>query len=285
MSKEASLIHDACSPLTALRRQTHEAASLGRRIRGIDGFAALLITAAAGTYAVRTVQQPQPPQTRFGKPFPSRLEQRLDRLGFGRTVGDSAAPVQVMALVDYQCKASAVAHDSIWPHLQPRVNAGRVRYTVHPLPLPIQPASVPAAAMLACTSAGGSPGAFWTLREQVMREQASWSAQKDPEAALLGMAARAGLDTAKVRGCMDADDGALRRSLAGVWKKADHAHLAFTPVYAVNGRIVFWGNVRAQVDSLLRTPVNANRAAPPARGARRGSGKTARSATFCASGD
>ena len=64
------------------------------RIRGIDGFAALLIVAAAGIYAVRTVQQPQPLQTRFGKPFPSRLAERLDELGFGRSVGDAGAPVQ-----------------------------------------------------------------------------------------------------------------------------------------------------------------------------------------------
>jgi|GEM_PF-3878808 len=225
----------------------------GRRIRGIDGLAALLIAAAAGTYAVRTLQRPQPPQTRFGKPIPSRLVQRLDRLGFGRSVGNAAAPVRVMALVDYQCRASAAAHDSIWPHLGPQVNAGRVHFTVHPLPLPTQGASVPAAAMLACASAGGSPEAFWTLRDQVMRQQATWSAQKDPEAALLGIAARAGLDTGRIKGCMDADDGALRRSLAGVWKQADAAHLAFTPVYAVNGRIVFWGDVRSHVDSLLRT--------------------------------
>ncbi|HEX5871145.1 MAG TPA: thioredoxin domain-containing protein, partial [Longimicrobium sp.] len=143
-----------------------------------------------------------------------------------------------------------------------QVNAGRVRFTVHPLPLPTQSASVPAAAMLACASAGGAPDAFWKLRTEVMRQQARWSSQPDPEAALLGIAAGAGLDTARIRGCMD--DGAVRRGLQGVWKSAERAHLAFTPVYAVNGRIVFWGNVRSHVDSLLRTPASPRRTAAPA---------------------
>ena len=236
----------------------------GHTVRKADALTALLVAAAVAVYAARTARSPQPLETPFGRPLPAALAQRLDALGAGHSLGDARAPVRVVELADYECGACAAAHDSIWPWMEPLVREGRVRYTVYHYPLPTHERAIPAATVLEC--AAGDGAGFWTLRSALLARQAEWApppegaavegeragaAPADPIPALLAIAEGTGADPAQTRDCLARRGDTLRRDLAAASAAVQEAGLTFTPVYAVDGEIVFWGELRERLEDLL----------------------------------
>jgi protein-disulfide isomerase len=224
----------------------------------------LLVAAAVAIYGGRTfLQRPAAPESPFGSALPAPLVQRLDGLGVGEVLGDPEAPVRVTTFVDYQCAASAAAHDSIWPRLEPLVRAGRVHLTAYHLPLPTHEAAVPAATAVHCAAATGEPGDARALGDALLRRREEWTGAEDASAAILRVAAEAGLDAAPIAACVRDGGAGLRQAMEAGREAADGAGLTFTPLYAVDGRIVYWPEVADHVEGLLRARSGPDRGDVP----------------------
>lgn len=220
-------------------------------LRRGDGTAVALLGAALVIYLVRTVSGPGTPEPLFGKEVPRAALRELDGLGLGRSLGDPRAPLKIVEFVDYECPACAVAHDSIWPVAERHIREGRIHYTAYHLPLPRHAAAIPAAVVLECVGATHAPGKFWSLRTELLRRQDEWGGKKGPAyPALLRIAGGAGLDSGRIAGCVRTRGPGLERNLATGWKAAEAEELSFTPIYGIDGRVVYWREVRDQLDSI-----------------------------------
>lgn len=176
----------------------------------------------------------------------------LDHLGAGRSQGAPGAPVHVVELFDYQCPACAVAHDSVWPGLARRISAGQVRYTAYDLPLPGHANAIPAAVVANCVL-DDAPDRFAQVRHHLFHAQPAWSEAYPAEPALLAVVAAMGIDSAAVRGCVNRSGSARAVLYRQTWTAARTAGVTFTPAWAVNGKVVAWNDLDAEVDAALRT--------------------------------
>lgn len=220
-------------------------------LRRGDGIAVALLGAALVIYAVRTFSGPSTPEPLFGKEVPRAALRELDGLGLGRSLGDPRAPLKIVEFVDYECPACAAAHDSIWPAAERRIREGRVHYTAYHLPLPTHEAAIPAAVVLECVHATHGPEKFWSLRTELLRRRGEWGGKKGSAyPALLGVAGGAGLDAQKIAGCVRTSGPGLERKLASGWKAAEAQELSFTPIYGIDGRVVYWREVRNRLDRI-----------------------------------
>jgi protein-disulfide isomerase len=215
--------------------------------RRADWLTVALVAAGIGVYTVRTVSRDVEPGL-FGESVPRAALQEMERSGLGHTLGNPAAPVKIVEFVDYQCPACAAAHDSIWPAVERQVREGRVHYTTYHLPLPIHKGAVAAASVLECTAAVGGPDQFWSLRRDLLHRRSEWTAEGPIYPQLLAVAGTAGVDTIKISECLRDNGRDLERKLLAGRDAAVAAQLTFTPVYAVDGKIVFWGDVREHLE-------------------------------------
>ena len=188
------------------------------------------------------------------RPGPERLEPallgRLAGLGLGRALGDAAAPVQVVELSDYQCPACAAAHARVWPAIERHAAAGRVRYTLYDLPLASHANAVPAAVVGHCV-AERSPGAFWRFRGQALARQGEWADAYPGEPVLLALAHAAGADRAAVGACVRETASARAAVLRRYREAATGAGLAYTPAWAVDGKVVAWERLEEEIRAAL----------------------------------
>jgi protein-disulfide isomerase len=191
--------------------------------------------------------------------LPAALTPRLDSLGAGRSEGPADAAVRVVELFDYQCPACAAAHQAVWPGVARRIGRGEVRYTAYDLPLPGHANAIPASVVANC-AADVDPARFAEVRRRLFASQAAWAEAYPAEPALLAVAAAAGADSAAVRGCVDRTGSARAALYRQTWAAARAAGVTFTPAWAVNGRVVPWARLEAEIDAAVRAARAGSRA-------------------------
>jgi len=174
----------------------------------------------------------------------------LDALGAGRSQGSADAPVKVVELFDYQCPACAAAHEAAWPGVARLIEQGEVLYTAYDLPLPGHANAIPASVVASCI-AEQAPEHFGEVRRRLFATQAAWAEAYPAEPALLTVAAAAGADSAAVRECVQATGSARAALYRKTWATARTADVTFTPVWAVNGKVVPWAQLEAEVEAAV----------------------------------
>ncbi|HEX6038601.1 thioredoxin domain-containing protein [Longimicrobium sp.] len=175
----------------------------------------------------------------------------LDLLGAGRTQGSADAPVKVIELFDYQCPACAAAHEAVWPSVARLIERGAVQYTAYDLPLPGHANAIPASVVANCV-AERVPEHFAEVRRRLFATQAAWSEAYPAEPALLEVVAAAGADSAAVRECAGATGSSRAAVYRKTWEAARTAGVTFTPAWAVNGKVVKWADLEAEVEAAVR---------------------------------
>lgn len=155
----------------------------------------------------------------------------LERADAGRIQGDTAAPVWLVEISDFQCPFCKRWHDETYPAIKRNyIDAGIVRMAYVNLPLSIHPHAEPAAEAAMCASAQGK---FWGVHDALFATQQRWTPMADARALFDSIALASGIDAAAYRSCMDSD--VMIRLINGDRERAANASVRPTPTFFVGG--------------------------------------------------
>ena len=178
-----------------------------------------------------------------------------------RILGDSAAPVWVIIVSDFQCPYCKVWHDQTFPALKREfVDQGRIRLAYVNLPLPQHQHARATAELALCA---GAQGRFWEYHDALFDTQAQWSPLQAGTPFFDSLATRAGVDTARLKSCMDADT--MGPLVEADYQKSMAAKVGSTPTFIIGNDIRLTG---AQPIAAFREAIERARTAVPPAGRR-----------------
>lgn len=178
------------------------------------------------------------------------VRQRADA---ARAVGDSASPLTIVEISDFQCPFCArfyrdtyAAVDSLY------VDTGKARYVFVSFPAPGHPRAWPAAEAAFCA---GAVGKFWPMHDLLFEHQQEWADATDPQSLFVDYARQIGVDAESFRACIreDLPSQVLIRDL----QQVSNARIQSTPFFIVNGDTPIIGaqplsRFRTVLDSVLQ---------------------------------
>ena len=145
-------------------------------------------------------------------------------IGDSATRGPSDAPVTLIEFADFECPSCGNAYplfEAIYGHYE-----GKVRFVFKNFPLPAH-SNAKLAAQAAV--AAQKQGQFWGMHHVLFENQTRLT-----EPQLLGYAAKAGLDMAKFKAELHAEDAKTR--IDAEFKQGDELGVDATPTLYINGR-------------------------------------------------
>ncbi|MFL5582675.1 MAG: DsbA family protein [Gemmatimonadaceae bacterium] len=213
-----------------------------------------VVTSSAGAAApaASTAPRPLPPVAT------DSVTVRADR---GRIQGDSAAPVWVVVISDFQCPYCKQWHDAVYPSLKrDYVDTRRVRLAYINYPVRGHQNAWPAAQAAMCASAQGR---FWQMHDAIFATQARWSPQPSAQPLFDSLAASVAVrDLAAWRKCVK--DEALRPLIQADQERSVRAGIRATPTFIIGQAVVEGAlgldEMKVRLDSALA--VAAGGAAP-----------------------
>ena len=232
-------------------------------------FAALSLTAACatpdqrapgeGSAAAKAAVQPANAAagSSAGASGDSALVAAADR---SRILGDSAAPLWVVIVSDFQCPFCKVWHDQTFPALRKDfVDNGKVRLAYLHLPLDQHQHARATAEMAMCA---GAQGRFWEFHDALFDTQASWSGLPPGTTYFDSVAATAKVDRSRLGECMKAHT--MQSIVEADYQRALEAKVRSTPTFFIGNDIRLAGAVSIQMmrDSItkaLRAPAAVTR--------------------------
>jgi protein-disulfide isomerase len=163
---------------------------------------------------------------------PADVEALLERSHGARIKGDSAAPVTIVEISDFQCPFCAQFALQTLPALDSAyVATGKVRFIYVNLPLPSHREAWRAAEAAMCA---GAQDAFWPMHDRIFREQAAWSRSNEAGALFDDYARDLGLDGEAFRRCTREDRVSVL--LIDDLMQATRIGANSTPFFIFNGR-------------------------------------------------
>jgi protein-disulfide isomerase len=143
--------------------------------------------------------------------------------------GDASAPVTIVEFSDFHCPYCRTVQPTLLKLLD--AYPGKVRLVYKDLPLDgLHPNARQASEAARCAN---EQGKFWQFHDVLYSGSVGTDVSME---ALGGAAAKAGLDPAAFKTCLDSD-----KHLAGIQRDVDHAQqlgLSGTPAFFVNGRLL-----------------------------------------------
>ena len=175
-----------------------------------------------------------------------------------RILGDSTAPVWVVIVSDFQCPFCKVWHDETFPALKREfVDNGQVRVAYLNLPLPQHQHARFTAELALCA---GLQGRFWEYHDALFDTQAEWSPLPPGTPYFDRLAARAGVDSVRLRQCMESRT--MGPLVEADYQRSVEAKVRSTPTFMIGNDIRLEG---AQPIAAFRDAIGrarAGRAAP-----------------------
>ena len=153
----------------------------------------------------------------------------LERADAARIQGDTAAPVWLVELSDFQCPFCKRWHDETYPLVKKEyIDAGIVRMAYVHLPLSMHQHAQPAAEAAMCAAAQGR---FWPVHDALFDTQERWTPMPDANAFFDSLAVASGIDASQYRACRES--GVMRRLISADVGRAAAAGVRPTPTFFV----------------------------------------------------
>ena len=150
-----------------------------------------------------------------------------------RILGDTTAPVWVVIVSDFQCPYCKVWHDQTFPALKREfVDGGQIRVAYLNLPLPQHQHARATAEFALCA---GAQGRFGEYHDALFDTQQEWSPLPAGTTFFHGLAARAGLDSTRLRSCVDS--GTMRSLVEADYQRSVEARVRSTPTFMIGNDI------------------------------------------------
>lgn len=196
-----------------------------------------------------------------GAVVPSERDVVTERADLSRTVGDSASPLTIVEVSDFQCPYCARHYRQTYSALDSLyVDTGKARYVFVTYPNPGHDRAWPAAEAAYCA---GAVGKFWPMHDLLFEHQSAWAdSASRPQELFVDYAGRIGIDRASFRSCLEHDlPSQLQvRDL----EQVSGARIRSTPLFIVNGETPIVGaqplsRFRTVLDSLLQAGAGTTR--------------------------
>lgn len=161
-----------------------------------------------------------------------------ERAQASRAKGDSAAPVLVYEIADFQCPYCGHFTREVLPRIDSAyVRTGKVKWVFVTLPLPVHPYAWASAEAALC--AGAVAGRFWPYHDRLFADQDTWSGAPDPMPYFMSYAKDLGIPVASFRACIDGDSVApviLEDVIA-----AAASQVTGTPTFVIDNKVMVVG--------------------------------------------
>jgi protein-disulfide isomerase len=206
------------------------------------------------TVSLCVAQLIRPTDARAQEPYvvPADQEVVLQRADRARVKGDTAAPIRIVEISDFECPYCRQFHvessgiiDSLY------VRSGIARYLWISFPNATHARAWPAVEAAFCS---GSAGRFWQMHDILFERVEQWKSAEDPVGLFVNWAEEIGIDPESYGRC-------LRNDVTAPLQVADYdsalrSGIASTPFFVVGDSVAIRGVVsadrfRAAVDSVL----------------------------------
>jgi len=161
----------------------------------------------------------------------ARVNALLERADKARIQGDSAAPVWLVEISDFECPFCKRWHDETYPAIQKEyIQTGRVRLAYVNFPLGQHVHALPAAEAAMCAAAQDR---FWQMHDALFETQPRWTSMGGGDASALfdSLAVAAGVNAGEWRECVRS--GVMRRLISADHDRGQSAGVRSTPTFFV----------------------------------------------------
>ena len=154
------------------------------------------------------------------------------RADMARVTGDSAAPLWIIVVSDFQCPYCAQWHHESQQALRDEyVRTGKVRIAYLNFPLEQHAHARPAANAALCA---GAQGRFWEVHDAIFDARDRWAPLADAGAVFESLAAAAGVNVARWREC--ARSGVMDVIVSSDRDRAASVGVQSTPTFLITYR-------------------------------------------------
>ncbi|RJS91949.1 DsbA family protein [Salinisphaera sp. Q1T1-3] len=164
----------------------------------IGAFIVIAILVMSFTGSERATPRPGDGPTTVDAGVMNQLRNQYDKLAEAK--GNPNAPVTIREFGDYQCPACGAFEPTAERIRKEYVDTGKVRFLFYDFPLPMHQHAQAAAVAARCAAAQND---FWPFHNRLYQTQGQWSEQNDPTSMFLDLAVETGLDTNKLKACMN----------------------------------------------------------------------------------
>ncbi len=186
---------------------------------------AALLAASVGGVAVAQ----EPPAAAAADKSPAKVPDAGPGASPDIFLGKADAPVTVVEYASLTCSHCGAFHKETWPTLKSRyVDTGKVRFVLRAFPL--DNLALAGAMLARCRGEAD----YYPTVDVLFGNQNDWAYASKPVDGLKAVAARAGMDGAKVESCLK-DQGLLDGVVASRAHAAKELGVKSTPTFFVNG--------------------------------------------------
>lgn len=183
---------------------------------------------------------------------PSEGSTILERADRARVKGDSAAPIRILEVSDFQCPYCARYNDETLPILDSLyIRTGKAQYVWFSFPNPGHPLAWPAIEAAFCA---GAVGKFWAMHDQLFARRGEWGNSPEPSGLFVSYAESMGIDPQSYAACLREDRTAPLQ--VRDYELALRAGISSTPFFVIAEEVAVRGAqpvevFRRTIDSVL----------------------------------
>ena len=161
--------------------------------------------------------------------------------------GSGDAKVTMVEFTDFQCPYCKRHFDETEPLIvKDYIDAGKIKYIVHDLPLPFHPNAHIAAEAARCAA---DQNKYWEMHDTLFAKQDEWANSSDPKSAFSDFAGEVEINVANFDACVAS--GKHKQAVDDDLALANKAGATGTPTFVVNGELLVGAQPYASFQAVL----------------------------------